>query len=187
MIKGSSVWDEKYRQSRAPTEPAQLLVQFASLLPPCGRALDLACGGGRNSVFLAQRGLTVIAVDSSLDGLRQGRELASRRNVQATWVCANLERFRLPTSAFDVIVCFSYREPTLYPAIRAALRKGGLLFYETFTLDQLRFGAGPQNPVHLLEAGELLKAFGGWDVFFYRETWMDRGVASLVARKPAFY
>lgn len=178
-------WDDCYRGKRAPEEPSKLLRDFSWLLPARGIALDVACGGGRNSVFLAERGLHVVAVDLSWEALRQGGELARRRKVSIDWIQADLENFLLPSAAFDLILCFSYRDPGLYPALRATLRPGGLLFYATFTQEQLRFPEGPRNVAHLLECGEMLNAFGDWELIFYRERWIRRGVASLIARKPA--
>ncbi len=147
--------------------------------------MDLACGGGRNSVLLAQRGLRVMAIDCSWDALRQGRELAAQSRVAVSWARADLDNFVFPAATFDVILCFYYRDPRLYTPLRQSLRPGGLLFYETFTREQLQFGVGPHNPAHLLEPEELLNAFGDWDLIFYRETWIERGVAALVTRKAA--
>lgn len=180
-------WDERYREKPAGSEPSDLLVGFSALLPSAGRALDLACGGGRNALYLAQCGLRVVAVERSRQALEQGRELAHQKNLHVDWVQADLENHALPEAAFDVVVCFYYRDPGLYAKIRQALGSGGLLFYETFTRDQLRLGVGPRHPAHLLGPGELLKAFGDWDVIFYRETWIERGSAALVARKPQAY
>lgn len=184
MTSISRSWDERYRRAPAPTEPSALLLQFSALLPPGGLALDLACGAGRNSLFLAERGLRVVGVDSSEQALEQGRELARRRGLRIAWVRADLERFSLPPANLDVIVCFYYRDPALFAPMRDWLRRGGLLLYETFTREQLRFDHGPRNPAHLLEPGELLGAFGDWDLIFYRETSTESGVATLVARKP---
>jgi len=183
-MSNSSCWNERYRGAPAIIEPSKLLVKFSGLFPAHGRALDIACGGGRNSVYLAGRGLCVLGIDRSWEALQQGRELARRQGRNVAWVQGDLEAVTLPIDAFDVITCFYYRHPTLYPSLRAALRSGGLLFFETFTRDQLNFSSGPRNPAHLLEPRELLQAFGDWDVLFYRETWVERGMAVLVARKP---
>lgn len=183
LTTSSASWDERYRQKPAPVEPSEFLVELGHLLPAQGRSLDLACGGGRNSVFLAEHGLRAVGIDRSWHVLQQGRELAARRQVSVSWIQADLERFSLPHAAFDVILCFYYRDPRLYAAIRVALRPGGLLFYESYTREQLRLSEGPRNPAHLLEPGELLKAFYDLHLVFYRETWSERGLASLVARK----
>lgn len=178
-------WDERYSTKPASTEPSEILVEFADLLPGSGRALDLACGSGRNTVFLAQRNLQAVGIDRSRAALAQGRELARQKKVYVEWIQADLETFALPPAAFDVIACTFYRDPKLYSSIRESLCPGGLLYYETFSLEQLRFDTGPRNPAHLLLAAELLGAFGDWGVLFYRETWIAHGIATLVARKPA--
>ncbi len=178
-------WNARYRSKPASSEPSELLTAFSSLLPERGRALDLACGGGRHSVFLAQHGLSVTGVDASDEALRQARELARQKNVRVDFVQADLERFALPRATFDVVACFYYRDPNLYAPLGEALVPGGLLFYETYTLEQLRFDSGPRNPAHLLEPGELRAAFRRWQVIFYREQWRQKGLASLIARKPS--
>lgn len=177
-------WDERYRQNLPPKDPSELLTKFSSILPRDGRALDVACGGGRNVVFLAACGLSVVGVDRSWEALKQGRELAREKRACVAWLQADAENLSFPPDSFDVVLCFYYRDPELYPRLRAFLRPGGFIFYETFTRDQLRFGIGPHNPAHLLDPGELLGAFGDWNLVFYRETWLESGAARLVARKP---
>lgn len=164
-------------------DPAPLLRTFAQLLPPQGTALDLACGGGRNAVYLAGRGLKVTGIDWSEESLSKAKELARKTGTQVNWNHEDLESARLPGARFDVITCFYYRDPRLYPQIISALRPGGLLFYETFTREQLRFPTGPRNPAHLLVPGELLQSFGELEVLFYRETSHEKGLAGVVARK----
>ena len=181
--KATNGWDRRWCSVEAPREPASLLVQFSALLPPCGRALDVAAGAGRNSAYLATCDLSVVAVDRSRTGLERGKALAREKGVRIHWVQADLENLVLPPSSFDVITCFYYRDPALYPRLGAALRPGGLIFFETYTLDQFRFAGGPRSPAHLLEPGELLAAFRVFAVVFYHESWEGRGVASLVARK----
>ncbi|MBI4165849.1 MAG: class I SAM-dependent methyltransferase [Acidobacteria bacterium] len=176
-------WDDRYRVSPGPTEPAKLLTSFAYLLPTRGKALDIACGSGRNSIWLARKGLEVTAIDLSAEALHQGRELARHSGSHVVWLQDDVEAFPLGSNEYDVVACFYYRSPALYPKIRRAIRPGGWLYYETYTLDQLDFASGPRNPEHLLHPGELLAAFRDLQVVFYRETSEGRGVASLVARK----
>ncbi|MBZ5564319.1 MAG: class I SAM-dependent methyltransferase [Acidobacteriia bacterium] len=180
----SPSWDERYRQQSAQKEPSGLLVEFARLLPEKGLVLDLACGGGRNSVFLAERGLRVIGVDRAFPALEQGKALAARRGLNVAWLQADLTQLTFFAPAFDVCLVFYYRDPELYPRLRAWLRPGGLLLYETSTREQLRFASGPRNPAHLLEPGELLAAAHDWEILYSREARHQRGIASLVARKP---
>lgn len=177
-------WDNRYSKQAAPTHPSRILAQFAHCLPTTGRAIDLACGGGRNCVFLAHHGLYPVGVDRSRTALMQGRELARKNGATVGWVQADLEHFALPPLTFDAVVCTSYRDPKLYPLIRDILKPSGLLVYQTFSREQLQFGTGPANPDHLLERAELYNAFEDWKIIYYRETWIGRGIATLVARKP---
>ena len=178
-----ATWDARYRESQGPAEPAELLTEFAHLLPTYGRALDIACGNGRNSVWLAQRGLDVVAVDISADALRLGRELAARHGCSVTWLQADVETFQFEANAYELIVCFNYRSPILYPRILRSLRPGGWVVLETHTLDQLQFQSGPRNPEHMLRPGELLGAFADLRIAFFREVTDSRAVASIVAQK----
>ena len=170
-----------------PQQPVPLLTEYAHLLPSNGSALDLACGAGRNAIFLAQRGLEVTGIDRSKDVLAEAEEAAEKSGVQVKWVAEDLETathpLSLPQNHYDVITCFYYRDPRLYPQIFAALRPGGILFYETFTLDQLQHDFGPRDPDHLLAPGELLRVFQRLELLFYREMALEKAVAGLIARK----
>ena len=201
MIAPAPRWDERYRAQAYPagTEPAALLEQLLPMLPR-GRALDLATGAGRNAVFLAANGYCVIGVDSSQVALERAEALARERGVAVhslgslgrdfspkqpgLWLFeADLERLSLPGGQFKLIVCFNYLQRSLLPAIERTLRAGGLLIYETYTLDQLAFPHGPRNPDYLLRPGELREAFPALETLFYREFCTGKGMASLVARK----
>jgi SAM-dependent methyltransferase len=201
MPSSQSEWDAKYRlaEEGAATEPAGILCELKPLLP-AGPALDLACGSGRNSLFLAERGRRVTAVDWSEPALRilearaQGKKIPVRRiqnfaqsgpikRAGIDVLHADLEKIHLPEHSYDLIVCIRYLQRPLFPQISRALRPGGLLLYETFTLAQLDFEGGPRDPSHLLKPGELREAFPDLCVLFYRELRAGQGIASLAARK----
>jgi SAM-dependent methyltransferase len=91
----------------------------------------------------------------------------------------------LPRSAFDLIVVTRYLQRDLFPTLREALKPGGVLVYETFTVRQRERGSGPTSAAYLLEEGELAGYFSGFDVVFYEETLSPEAVARLVARKPS--
>jgi tellurite methyltransferase len=169
---------------REPAQAAALLVRFSGFLPHSGRALDVACGYGQNTLYLARKGLSTTGIDRSMVSLAAGREAAVRANLNASFVQADLRCFALPEITFSVVICFKYHDCALYPSIRAALRPGGLLIYETYTSEHRNFALKPSNPAHFLERNELLNVFGNWEIIFYHEAWIGRGVASLVARKP---
>ncbi|MBI4465409.1 MAG: class I SAM-dependent methyltransferase [Acidobacteria bacterium] len=181
-------WDERFRGGdHATWEPDPFLGQleeYADLLPVGRRALDVACGAGRNSVWLAEHGWEVTACDISLEGLRRTQELARQRGVHVKLFCYDLETISLPSQHFDLIVCFFYLQRELFPILKTALRPGGLIVYRTYTLDQQRFPGRPRHPLHLLQHQELLEAFRDFRILYYQEVVKDRGVAQLIAQKP---
>jgi tellurite methyltransferase len=201
MPSSQSEWDAKHRLTAqaSPAEPAGIVRELLPLLP-LGHALDLACGTGRNSLLLAGRGQHVTAVDWSGAALEiletnaravsvpvhrvqtlnpAGR--ASRRSIEM--VQANLEQISIPARSYDLILCIRYLQRSLFPRISQALRRGGLLLFETYTRAQLEFEGGPRHPDHLLEAGELRNAFPELYVLFYRQLRAGQGIASLAAQK----
>lgn len=160
-------WDARHAQAGdGPPEPARVLRDFGHLLPTCGDALDLACGLGGNALWLARRGLSTRAWDLSpvaIERLRaqpeQGRLTAEVRDV-----CAEPP----PAGSFDVIVVSHFLDRGLFPALCAALRPGGLLFYQTFTRERVS-GHGPANPEFRLAPNELLALVSGLRLLVYRE------------------
>ncbi len=145
-------------------------------MQPAGRALDVACGRGRNALELARMGFRVDAVDCDRDALAEvaGRAAAEGLAVQA--IERDLEREpNLPQPPYRVIVNINFLQRTLVGPLVAALAPGGLLLFETFT----RACTRPMRPGYLLEPNELLRAFADLTVLRYREG----PVAGLVARR----
>ncbi len=195
-------WNERFRSEGYPggTEPAPFLHEVLPLLPR-GRALDLAMGAGRNAVFLAANGWRVLGIDCSRAALERAAALAQERGIVLGWdnepvqqfsprppglllLEAHLERSPLPAARFELVVCFNYLQRSLFASIDRVLQPGGMLVYETYTLEQLAFPHGPHNPEHLLRPNELREAFPGLRILFCREFRAGKGMASLLARKP---
>jgi SAM-dependent methyltransferase len=191
MQDAAKEWDERYRQGRTmPDEPAALLVENLSLLPKGGKALDIAMGTGRNALYLASLGFRVTGIDLSPVAVEKCREKAERLGLPIEALVADLERSPLPSNEYDLIVNFYYLQRSLTAQIVAALRTGGVLVFESFTIDQLQFDWGPKSPDHLLHPGELREMFAEMETLLYHEGVVqgDRGpkaVASLIARKRA--
>ena len=141
---------------RAYCEPASLWVtRFATLIRPRGTVLDLACGKGRNTRWLAQRGWHVEAVDCNAEALAglQGDDYI-------TTLQADLEGAPWPYAGrtFDAIIVCRYLHRPLFPLIAASLAENGVLIYETFMQGHEQYGR-PSNPDFLLKPDELLHAF----------------------------
>lgn len=154
-----------------------------------GPVLDLACGGGHNGVFLAAKGLSVVCCDRSQEALERTRELADEHQVTVRLWQADLEREGvnpLPVDFYGGILVFRYLHRPLIPHLRQSLKAGGVLMYETFTVEQPRFGR-PKNPDFLLNQGELREWFEDWEVIDFFEgirAEPKRAVAQIVCRKP---
>jgi tellurite methyltransferase len=167
--------------------PAAFLAEAVAGLPR-GRALDVACGTGRDAVFLALEGFDVEAWDHDGPALDRARDLARRHGAAIRTVRADLETAEppeLPDSAFALVACFRYLHRPLLPAIGRALAPGGHLVYETFRQGQERFGR-PCRPRFLLRPGELREAFGSLEILRYEEPSPAGGpyTARLLARRP---
>lgn len=184
-------WNQRYQTGdHAEPAPDPFLLRceeyLDELLPLRGEALDLAGGAGRNAVHLARLGFSVTLVDFSPAALAKAQELAADRGASVKVVTADLERgeYTPPPDSFDLVVVFFYLERALFPAIRAAVRPGGLVIYRTYTAGQQRFPGRPKHPTHLLAHNELLNEFRDFRVLLYEETLRGKGVAALVAQKP---
>jgi len=172
--------------------PARLLVDYWTLFKEKrlgAPILDLACGDGQNGIFLATKDLPVICCDISEKALSRAEKLAAENHVKvALWqVDQEVEETNpLPEDSYGGILVFHYLHRALIPCIRKALQKGGILFYETFTIGQPKFGK-PHNPNFLLKPGELLARFKDWEIIYDFEGIKEgpkRAVAQLVCRKP---
>ena len=165
-------------------EPSQFLVENIELLPK-GRALDVAMGAGRNTIYLTKMGFEVEGVDISPEVVSAALESARRAAVTITARVADLEDdYYIEKDAYDVIICFSYLQHSLIPQIKGGLRQGGMVVYETFIIDQAQFGK-PKNPDYLLKPNELLNMFRDFRCLRYREGIIEgqKAIASIIAQK----
>ena len=171
-------------ESRLEISPSGLLVDNIDVLPK-GKALDLAMGYGRNALFLAKSGYEVEGIDISTECVTRVRKLAEAAGLDLTADCADLEKgHEIKEEAYDLIICFLYLHRPLFPAIIRGVKPGGAVVYETFTVDQVRFGR-PKNPEHLLKPNELLQVFSNWRILAYREGIVDerKALEGIVAVK----
>ena len=163
--------------------------------------LDLACGTGRNGLFLQKHGYSVIYADRNPNSLAQIKSHLTQnaKNEQPSWQ-ANAEFWQLDFEqygearkqvegkllehAFQAIIVCRYLHRPLMPLIKKAIAPGGCIIYETFTKEQANIGR-PKNPDFLLEAGELVKTFQGWHIKHQFEGIKNsQAIAQLLALKP---
>jgi SAM-dependent methyltransferase len=189
MSDAAREWDKRYRQGPGmPDDPSAFLVENKALLLAGGHALDIAMGNGRNALYLASLGFRVTGVDVSRVAVAQCQEKEERLGLAVETVVADLEDYVLPMDTYDLVINFHYLQRSLAGPIVRALKRGGVLVFESFTVDQLQHGYGPKDPAFLMRPGELREMFFGLETLLYFEGTIegDRGpkaVAQLIGRK----
>jgi SAM-dependent methyltransferase len=194
-------WDERYRSGTGPTgghacqrlEEQSHLLKTVSMDARTGSkhalALDVACGTGNSMIWLALRRWRVIGVDISGVALSRADRQIRRAGVSdhCHLVLADLDIWRPPPDVFDLAICFYFFDRSLLPALRDAIRPGGVLICESFNQYRTSYRQ-PTNQSHLLRAGELLYTVRSWrwSVIAHDTAGPDSAYPtdSLVARKP---
>lgn len=165
-------------------QPSSWLVEHRDRLPK-GAALDVAMGYGRHAFCLAEAGWTVHGIERDPEAVAACREEARRRGLTIRIEQADLETHRLPVAAYDLITCFFYLDRALIPQLREALKPGGAIVYETFSIEHRRRFGAPGRIEFCLQPNELTALFSGFAVMSAREGLVDgQYVSSLVAIKP---
>jgi rhodanese-related sulfurtransferase len=190
MTGGLSVWRgprEFGPDQPAVAGPSPWLLENADLLPQeRGHALDVACGRGRHALLLAAAGFQVRAIDRDAVAVGTLQAAAERLSLSVHAEALDLESGtpELGTAAYALVVVFHYLHRPLFPALVAAVAPGGLLLYETFTVDQARRGR-PTNPAFLLEHGELRRLVAPLTVVRERDgDFEGRSLAGVAAVRP---
>jgi tellurite methyltransferase len=183
MLEDKERWNKKYLTCPMPGQVAKIIEKYLPLAR-IGTALDIACGTGRNTHYLAEKGFEVDAVDYSDYALSRVEERPDIHKIEA-----DLDTYRIEPGRYDLIVNTNYLDRNHFPQIIAALKEGGVLMYETFIIAHGEAYHQPSNPDFVLRTNELLEAFRSLHVIYYeeREDVNLRGekvrIASLVARK----
>jgi SAM-dependent methyltransferase len=198
-----SFWDKRFDDDEYlfGREPNVFLAAQARLLRPGLRALSIADGEGRNSVWLAQQGLDVTALELSRNALAKARRLADERGVTVRFNEADVLRWDFGRNQFDIIAAIFIQ--FLAPAERAlvfrciadALKPGGRLILQGYTAKQVEFRTGgPPNVEHMYSDALLRDSFADLEIEHLREheAHVAEGkghlgwsaLIELVARKP---
>jgi tellurite methyltransferase len=163
----SESWDERYASGKySSAEPHKLLREVVSKLKP-GKALDLASGTGRNSIFLAENGWEVTAVDNSAVGLEIARNRAEQKSLNINFIVADLEKseWAIEPVAYDLICDFYYLQRDLFAKMKNGVRPGGIII-STIHIH----GEGEEQGRFDLREGELRGFFSDMEILHYHET-----------------
>ena len=204
MSGADNLWDRRYAQSDYlfGVEPNAFLARQAGRLRPGWRALAVADGEGRNGVWLAQQGLSVLSVDSSAVAQAKARSLAQARGVEMDFEQVDLGAWTWPRAEFDLVVAIfiQFAPPALrtrlFVDMARALKPGGLLLLQGYRPEQIAYATGGPSVAENLYTEPLLReAFAGLEILDLQshDTAIHEGVGhdglsaliDLVARRPA--
>lgn len=167
------MWDLRYSTDDYVfgTEPAMFLTTHAHLLPPGSNALVVADGEGRNSVYLAERGVEVTAMDVSAVGVEKARNLAAARGVTVDFHVADVLEWSWEPYAYDAVVAvfIQFLDPeqraAVFDGLQQTLRPGGRLLLHGYRVEQLTYNTGgPPVASHLYDADLIRTAFAKMDI-----------------------
>ena len=197
------MWDERYNVPEFifGTEPNVFLTRQAYRLTPGQRVLAVADGEGRNGVWLAQQGLSVLSVEGSAVAQAKAKKLAQERGVSLDFECADLLQWQWGEARFDAVVAIfiQFAAPAgrkiLFEGMKAALKPGGLLLLQGYTPRQLEFKTGgPSSAENMYTEAMLRELLAGWEILqlcehdeHISEGAHHHGMSALidvVARKP---
>jgi SAM-dependent methyltransferase len=182
-------WNKRYAEdSYRKGNPVTLLENWIEHISP-GKAIDIACGTGRNAIFMAQAGFNVDAIDISSEGLKQAHNKAQELGLDINWIEHDLEQPYNFDTDYRLIVVMWYVNLALISRLRECMAPGAYLICEEHMLSDCDV-AGPCNPDFRVAPGQLREVVSGLEVLLYEESIKanDDGEqiasARVVARRP---
>ncbi len=183
MLEDKQRWNKKYQENPMPEQVSPILEKYLEHAH-VGDALDIACGTGRNTHYLAEKGFLVDAVDISDYALSQ-----VKNNSIITKIEADLDTYNITPNKYDLILNTNFLNRRLVSQMKDGLKSGGLLVFEAFIVAHGDFQMPTTNLDYLLRKNELLHNFIGLDIIYYEEK-IDTNLkgekiklASLIAKK----
>lgn len=181
-------WNRKYNEritiKQGEPEANVNLKELVSSLKG-GRALDLACGLGGNSLFLAKSNYEVQALDVSdvaIDFLRDQAELKQLPIQPTVYDLTDISNLPIEKNSFDLVIVTYYLDRALFPIVKSVIRDQGFFFMETYYQSPTTKNQGVSNQ-YKLEPEELVNEFGNWNVLFYEEN-EEEGIQTIFCQKP---
>ena len=198
------MWEERYASNDDylfGREPAQFLRENPGWLQPGQRGLAVADGEGRNSVYMAERGLEMTAFDMSQTAVERARALARERGVAVDFNLSDWQGWDWDAPGYDLVAAIFVQfmgldeRPAQFANLKSAVRPGGVLLLHGYRPEQLEFGTGGPPFKENMYTPELLsQTFGDWEVqrlaAYERDVQEGRGhsgksaLIDLIARKP---
>lgn len=164
MLHDRLKWNKRYQTEKQSPRPSVIVKKYAPLA--CGqRALDIAAGNGRNSLFLANQGFAVDAIDISEVGL----SLFSRKHPNIHPICADLDTFEISANRYNLIINVKFLNRRLFPYILDGLTPGGVLIFQTLLDIGCTGDTPPDHADYYLRQNELLHAFLALRILLYSE------------------
>ena len=176
-------WNQRYGEGAYSSRdyPSEFLKQRLSQTKP-GKALDLACGTGRNAIFLAQNGFCVDAVDVSSVGLERAGERADSLGVSINWLNQDLlDQWKLPIERYSLIIMFRFVALDLLAVLPEILERGGSLIIEEHLRWRDHMVTGPTNEKFRVTPGELARVMDGLKVLYKYEGLVTEPDGALAA------
>ena len=162
-------WNQRYAEdSYHKNNPVTLVEDWLPRLPG-GRALDVACGAGRNAIFLAQAGYQVDAIDISREGLNLARQEAENQGLSINWIEHDLDQPYPFDTDYDLIIVMWYVDLELVSRLCDRLAPGGYILCEEHLITDQEV-IGPTSSNFRVAPGVLREAVSGLDVLLYEES-----------------
>ena len=185
--KDRTKWNKRYRDDAYAqgVRPSELLETWIGRIPP-GRALDVACGAGRNALYLATRGFSVDAVDISREGLNRARDSTRNPGLQVNWLEHDLDDPLPLDNLYQLILVIRYVNLPLLRRLTASLAPGGYLICEQHLVTDTEV-TGPVSPSFRVKSGDLRAAAAGLRIHHLEETLVEEpdGRTAALARLVA--
>jgi SAM-dependent methyltransferase len=181
-------WEARHAEKDHPIlRPSSFLLRTMPRLPR-GRALEVACGSGRNVRLLAEHGFRVEAIDISHAALLKARANGDVGDGAVAAIQTDLQTYPLPETRYQVVANVRYLQRDLWPGLKRSLTDLGMIVFETFLREQRTIGH-PRNPELLLERGELARGFADFEILDYEEGLFASEdepafLARMLARRP---
>ena len=162
-------WNQRYAEDTyRKGNPVSLVEEWLARIP-VGKALDVACGAGRNSILLAQHGFNVDAVDISIEGLKLGRQQAQSQGLAINWIEHDLDEAYNFDTDYNLILVLWYVDLDLISRLCKCLAPGGYLLCEEHLQTNVEV-AGPGNRNFRVPSGALHKAVKGLEILLDDES-----------------